>query len=269
MNISVKYLIVTFLFPVFFVSCGDSVTKKEFCNDDGQQVVQEWYNDKQIKSNITYLDKSGKSYVSVKYNKEGRMIDSVTYKNDVITGPRKYYDAGSGLTHIENYKNGVPDGVMKAVFDNGVTNFEGYMVNGSKAGEWIFHYRDGRPITYEFYDLSGNIKYFRKYDDGGAAGKVTGSGIIDISLSVDKTDTTTFIKARTTLASPPGCTTELTIKNNGTKVVDTYHITKPQTEFVIPSSANGENRLSFVLTIKDEKSGETEQYSLDKTINAN
>ena len=197
------------------------------------------------------------------------MIDSATYKNDVITGLRKYYDAGSGLTHIETYKNGVPNGVMKAVFDNGVTNFEGYMLNGSKAGEWIFHYQDGRPITYEFYDLSGNIKYFRKYDDGGAAEKVTGSGIIDISLSIDKTDTTIFIKARATLASPPGCTTGLTIKNNDTKVVDSYHITKSKTKFVIPAANSGENRLGFRLTIKDEKTGETEEYSLDKTINVN
>ena len=54
MSFSAKYLIPVFL---FLVSCGDSVTKREFCNDDGQQVVQEWYNDKQIKSNITYLDR--------------------------------------------------------------------------------------------------------------------------------------------------------------------------------------------------------------------
>ena len=269
MSLSVKYLIITFLFPVLFVSCNSSATKKEFCNDNGQKVVQEWYNDKQIKSNITYLNKSGKDYVSVIYNREGRMIDSATYKNEVLTGLRKYYDAGSGLTHFENNKNGVPDGVMKAVYDNGVTSFEGYMLNGSKVGEWVFHYQDGRVITYEFYDSSGNIKYFRKYDDAGAAEKVTGSGIIELLLNINKSDTATFVKAGTTLASPPGCHTELTIINDGKTAVDAYHITKPKAEFVIPAATTGENKLNFKLTIKDKKSGKTEEYSLDKTINVN
>lgn len=266
MNFSVKYLIPVFL---FLVSCGDSVTKKEFCNDNGQQVVQEWYNDKQIKSNITYLDKSGKNFVSVIYNREGRMIDSATYKSEVLSGLRKYYDAGSGLTHFENFKNGVPDGVMKAVFDNGVTSFSGFMRNGSKVGEWVFHYRDGRPITYEFYDSSGNIKYFRKYNDDGTAEKVKGEGIIDIVLNLDKSDTATFIKAGTTLTAPPGCITKLTIINDGITAVDSYHITKPDAEFVFPAAKTGKSKLNFKLTIKDKKSGKTEEYSLEKTINVN
>ncbi len=225
MSVTVKYLIAIFLIGFVFVSCNSPVKKKEFCNDNGQQVVQEWYNDKQIKSSITYLDKSGKSYVSVSYNREGRMIDSSTYKNDVITGLHKYYDAASGLTHVETYKNGVLNGVMKAFFDNGVTNFEGYMLNGSKVGEWKFHYKDGRSITYEFYDSSGNIKYFRKYDDAGAAGKVKGEGIIDVLLTPYKQDTALFIKARVTAATPPGCTTGLTVVENGTTVVDSYRVT--------------------------------------------
>lgn len=267
MSFSAKYLILVFLFPVFLVSCGDSETKKEFCNDNGQQVVQEWFNDKQIKSNITYLDKSGKSYISISYNKSGRMIDSATYINGIITDQHKYYDSGSGLTHVENYKNGVLNGVMNAVFDNGVTSFEGYMLNGSKVGEWKFHYKDGRQITYEFYDSAGNIKYFRKYDDSGAPEKISGSGLIDVLLNVNKSDTNTYVEANVAVASPPDCTTELTIlEDRKTTVVDSYNITKPNVKFIFPIGKTGNINFIFNLRIVDSKGNNPEEYSVDKTV---
>ncbi len=249
------------------ISCKRDVIKKEFCNDNGQQVVQEWFNDKQIKSNITYLDKSGKNYISMSYNKSGRMIDSATYINDIITDQHKYYDSGSGLTHIENFKNGVLNGVMNAVFDNGVTSFEGYMLNGSKVGEWKFHYKDGRLITYEFYDSSGNIKYFRKYDDSGTPEKISGSGLIDVLLNVNKPDTNTYVEANVTMASPPGCTTELTVLEDGKiTIVDSYNITKPNVKFIFPIGKTGNISFIFNLRIIDSKGNNPEEYSVDKIV---
>ncbi len=263
---SFKNATIAFLFIFVFFSCGNSVIKKEFCNSEGQQVVQEWFNDNQIKSSIIYFDKSGENYVSVSYNIQGRMIDSAVYKNGHPEGVHKYFDANSGLTHIETYKNGMLTGISKAIYDNGVTSFQGYMKNNNKAGEWIFHYRDGRPITYEFYDSSGKIKYFKKYDDSGNTEKVTGSGIIDVVLNTEKTDANTLIKANVTVASPSGSKTGLSVSKDGTTIVNSYNLKKPVIQFVFPEDKKGEKIYNFILTMKDEKNGKTEEYSVKKTI---
>ena len=76
---------------------------------------------------------------------------------------------------------------IKLHLHTGVTGFEGFRKNNLMVGEWKFHFSNGHPITYEYYDSLGAMKYFRKYDDDGNVLKVNGLGMIQIKSDTVKT----------------------------------------------------------------------------------
>jgi len=211
MKLLFKYLI--FLFTgilVLFSSCRNNQIE-EFTDSEGNLVIKEWYNETEIKSITTYFNKDKTDFLFVTWSEEDQLMDSARYINDTIEGLRKVYDADAGLMHYETYHNGHLDGMHKAVYDNGVTSFEGFWKNYVKVGEWKFHFPEGNPITYEFYDSTGRLKYFRKYDEDGTVLKVEGSGLISVQAIKSVVNPGEFVSGKIEAAVPPGCKTELSI----------------------------------------------------------
>jgi antitoxin component YwqK of YwqJK toxin-antitoxin module len=250
------FFLVSVLLSLF--SCNQKNSKKEFQNDKGQLIIQEWYSLDKLKSETTYLKSDKSEYVYVAYNEDGRMIDSGRYVNDTITGFHKFYEDKTKLTHFENYKNGLLNGPHKAVYTGGVTSFEGYHKDGFSVGQWKFHYPDGRMITYEYYDSTGKVKYFRKYDDEGNTVKITGNGIIGVFIQKPQTDT---IKGIVEVAVPDNCKCHLKITGNENTIFENF-VSQPRVSF---SFVNGDTVLDFQLIIT-KQNGQGRKIFIQKKL---
>ena len=248
----------------FLFSCKQEKSTKEFQNDKGQLIVQEWYSVENLKSETTYLKSDKSDYIYVAYNQNGWMIDSGRYVNDTITGFHEFYEDKTRLRHFEHYENGLLNGTHKAIYSGGITSFEGYRKDGYLVGEWEFHYPDGRMITYEYYDSTGRILYFRKYDDEGNATKITGNGIIGIYISQSSDNT---YRGIVEVAIPDNCKTNLKIiqKENGR---ENTIFEKEVFQVNIPFSFNKTDNtiLNFQLNITEKKTGKEETYSSEKNF---
>ena len=270
MNPVRRFIVVLIVLPAFLISCQSGNKKEEFYDDNGQLVIREWYNKTSLKSRTTYLNEEKYDYVFVAYFEDGRLKDSARFINNLISGERKFYESDLGLMHYENYKDGLYNGYHKAIYDNGVSSFEGYRLNGFKVGEWGFHYPDGRPITYEYYDSTGEIRYFRKYDNKGTSLKTEGSGIIKIypeKLSIRVSDT---IRGIAEVASPPNSEIELSI----IEVTSSYNsheffkteVKYPKVYWSRKFKNPGQKKLNFMLKIKDLKSGKVETSVFEQKL---
>ena len=255
-NLPFSTLLLVSIFVLLY-SCNSGSDKKEFKNGKGQLVVQEWYSVDKLKSETTYLNSEKSDYVYVAYNENGRIIDSGRYVNDTITGFHKFFEDKTNLMHFESYENGFLNGKHKAVYSGGATSFEGYRKDGFMVGEWKFHYPDGRMITYEYYDSSGRVKYFRKYDDEGTTVKITGNGIIGIFTLKSQTDT---IKGVVEVAVPDNCKSHLKITGNENTIFEN-DVSQPRVSF---SFVDKETILDFQLIITENKTGKEEKYSFEK-----
>ena len=258
-------LIGALLFVALACSNGD---KNEYVNSEGQLVVEELYSESQPKSRIIYMDESKSDFIYVTYYEDGSVMDSARYVDDIIEGKRKYYDKSSDLTHIEHYQEGFLHGINKAVYSNGTTSYEGYRYKGNKAGEWIFHYPAGGLITYEFYDTTGRLMYFRKYDENGNIIKTNGNPFIQIGDSVGLDSLNSGI-IKLILACPPESKTELSaeIASSGEKLrLGTKEVTSPACQFPVKDVTPGRREVEFFVSIKNLKTGETEQSSRTKYI---
>ncbi|RLD57329.1 MAG: hypothetical protein DRJ05_09910 [Bacteroidetes bacterium] len=245
---------------IFLFSCNQGNDKKEFQNEKGQLVVQEWYSVDKLKSETTYLNQELNDYVYIEYNENGRLIDSGRYVNDTITGFHKFFEDKTNLMHFEHYENGFLNGKHKAVYNGGATSFEGYRKDGFLVGEWKFHYPDGKMITYEYYDSTGRVKYFRKYDDEGKTVKIKGNGIISVAISNTLVDTSNGLVE---VAIPDYCNIKLEISQNGNSVLE-KQLTQKRVPFSFKPGEYGGGKLTFQLIITEEKTGKEEVYSLEK-----
>lgn len=244
--------------------------KKNFVAKNGHQIIEQYYGSGNLKSRTEYFNQDKTSYLYIAYYDDGKLMDSVQYIDGVPDGKRIYYDQKNDLTHVENYKDGLLDGVNSGTYGNGVTSFEGYRIKNEKAGEWNFHYPDGKPITYEFYDSSGRLLYFRKYDENGTYQNSNGSTIISVGLA-DKN----LVKGDTVPVSvvsviPPGCSTKLNViitkgKNHSENIFSGF-LTKARTYIQLPLPLSGNQNLEFKVRVTDNNTGNTEKSELTKSI---
>lgn len=255
-----------FVLLILLFSCSGS-EHEEFYNEQGKLVVKEWYNKSSLKSSITYLDDSLKKYIYISYHTDGRLKDSAKYINDTIEGLRKFYDPSTGLTHYENYRNGILNGVHKAEYNSGVTSFEGFRKNNQMVGEWKFHFLSGKPITYEYYDSIGKLLYFRKYDENENVMKATGTELINVFTDRDRVSMNEICSGYVEAAKPSHCELNLTIEEGGSsQVLFSKDIENPITYWEIIFDDPGEKKLKFNLLVKDKKSGESQSYSVVQNI---
>jgi len=256
---------------ISLASCNNKITKET--DQHGNTVIKEWYNKSQVKSIKTILSKSVNDYIYILYDKDGRLLDSARYINDTLEGMRKFYEEKTTLLHTENYHHGLLNGTHKAIYSSGVTGFEGYRKNNLMVGEWKFHFVNGHPITYEYYDSTGVMKYFRKYDDNGNVLKVDGLGLIQVKSDPSKLESTQTLFGFVEAAVPPGCTTKFTIeKNNEEQASEKYlemKLEKPKTDWEIIFAEPGQKKLKFKITITDNKTGKEEESVSEQTIMVN
>lgn len=250
---------------VLIISACSSIEEKEYTNQQGNKVVEEWYAKSGLKSRTIFYSSDSSDYVFCSYYENGELEDSSRYVNLQLEGLRLYYDQANGLFHSETYSNGIMNGAHKAFYKNDITSFEGYWINGNKVGEWQFHYPDGRPITYEFYDSVGRVLYFRKYDDKGEVKDINGSAIISVSARMDLKPGAVVMDL--IVANPPGTEVSMRISDESSaelyskKVDDVY----TNCSFILSEAEN--LKVNIQLNILDVKTGHEEKHEQNFEIN--
>ena len=140
-------------------------------------------------------------------------------------------------------------------------------------GEWKFHFVNGHPITYEYYDSTGVMKYFRKYDDNGNVLKVDGLGLIQVKSDPSKLESSQTLFGFVEAAIPPGCTTQFTIENykegQASEKYLEMKLEQPKTDWEIIFAEPGQKKLKFTITITDNKTGKEEESVSEQTIMVN
>lgn len=254
-----------------FTSCKNRITEET--DQYGNKVIKEWYTKTRIKSIKTIFNIIPSDYLLVKYDKDGSLVDSVRYLNDTLEGMRKFYEGKTLLLHTENYRHGMLDGIHKATFTNGVTGFEGFRKNNLMVGEWKFHFANGHPITYEYYDSTGVMKYFRKYDDSGNVLKVDGLGMIQIKSDTSRLDSTSVLSGFVEAAVPSGCTTQFIIEEIKDGRAEKKHLDikldKPKSRWEIIFDEPGEKNLRYIITITDNITGKVEESVSEQNLIVN
>ena len=254
---------------IAFSSCRNYTTKN-YNDRTGNLEVREWYSRKHLKSSRVYIDKTLKNYIYISYYSDGKLKDSAMYLNDTVEGLRKYYEDGSGLMHSEHYVHGIMNGPHKAEYQSGVTSFEGYRKNNQKVGGWKFHFTDGKPITYEYYDSLGSLKYFRKYDNSGNVIITEGSGLVNVIPQRSVMQTGDTLRGIAEVAVPEGSETILEIEDKSAS-----RITPQKKSIVLNHSRcrwywvfndSGSKKLSFTVRIVDKKSGSEETSGIEKSF---
>lgn len=263
------YTFFLFMFILLMVGCKQN-TIEEFTDQDGNLVIREWYNKSQIKSIKTFTNPEQTSFWYMTFYRDGLLKDSAVFVNGKVTGLRKYYEANSGLLHLENYKNGLLNGPQKAIFNTGISSFEGYRKDNNKVGEWKFFFPSGKIITYEYYDSTGRLKYLKKYDQNGSILKTDGEGLIEIVIPQTAFNINETIVGKALVALPLSCSYRLTIKDvtdgkNSQPFFDKQIAESPvfwEKSFNTP----GEKKLLFTLVITDDQSGKGEQSELEQEL---
>ena len=264
------YSLFLFIFILLMAGCRQN-TLEEFTDKNGNLVIREWYNKSQIKSIKTFTNPEQTNFRYMVFYRDGLLKDSAVFVNGKVTGLRKYYEANSGLMHLENYKHGLLNGPQKAIFSSGISSFEGYRKDNSKVGEWKFFYPSGKIITYEYYDSTGRLKYFKKYDQNGSVLKTDGDGLIEVFISQTSFKVQEVIAGKAIIAAPLFCSYRLIIKDitgdiNQQPFFDKQIVESPvswEKQFDTP----GEKRLLFTLLITDNQSGEEERSELEQLLN--
>jgi hypothetical protein len=199
-----------FLFLILAWGCNQN-TRVQYKDETGHQVDEERYRNGQLKSKTYQLNEEGTDYIYTRYYEDGTTMDSMVYRNSKLEGTRIYYDQSVGLKHIENYSAGVMEGENKAIYNNGEISYSGYRRHGQKAGAWTFHYPDGRPITYEFYDSAGHLQYFRKYNENGSYQNSNGEVLIAAFLKPEIITLQDTAILTVVTATPPACVTNIEV----------------------------------------------------------
>jgi len=270
MNYRKNIVLYSLMLLMVFSSCWNYTTRQ---HDDktGNLVVKEWYSRNHIKSVKIFMDKSLKNYIYASYNNDGTLKDSARYINDTVEGLRKYYEDGPGLMHSEYYVHGIMNGIHKAEYKSGITSFEGYRKNNLMVGEWKFHFVNGNPITYEYYDSSGVMRYFKKYDENGNVVMTEGTGLILVRVEQATIKIFEPLKGIAEAAVPPGSETDLTIEEvSGSQYQKRQinaNLENPRFEWEWTFSDPGKKKLRFNLIITDKKTGHKEVSTFEQEIN--
>jgi hypothetical protein len=248
---------------LIFVAACNQAPKKQYTNEKGQKVIEEWFNDNQIKSRTTYLTNDDSTYIYCLWYESGELKDSSKYIKQKADGLRIYYDQDADLKHYEFYKNGIFHGLHKAVYGNGAVSFEGFHKNGKKVGEWHFNYPNNDPITYEFYDSTGKLLYFRKYNENSIVSETKGSAIIDVII-IENSLAQDTILINVICANPPGSVVSIDILDDLDEVLLSQVLKDVKNKFWIPVTHLGLNAFNVKVSVND--AGKVESHKKNLTF---
>lgn len=127
-----------------------------FMSDKGQQGVWKWY------------------------SKEGIVIITGKYEDSRQVGIwKEFHDDGKKIFKIDNYVNGLREGLSKTFYDNGNLITEVNYSNGKKEGEVINYYKGGKikgKLTYLHNKQVGPFSLYFENEKLGSEGFFTNEG---------------------------------------------------------------------------------------------
>jgi hypothetical protein len=264
-----KSLFLIFLLLTLLAGCRQK-TSSQLTTQSGDLVLEEYYSNGQLKSSKLFYNEAQSDYLYTAYYENGDLMDSVTFYNNVPEGKRIFFEQATGLKHIEYYENGLLEGINMGIYENGVKNYEGFRKAGQKAGEWIFRNPEGVSLTYEFFDSTGRLVYFRKYDERGNYQKSNGAVLIHAYLTENHIQPDDSVHAVITAAVPPGCESKLTILMDGDQTDEETIISEilkaPRNGFEFHVGEPGDYKVLFHLVVTDMSSGKAEESKVEKKI---
>ncbi|MFU8843086.1 MAG: toxin-antitoxin system YwqK family antitoxin [Bacteroidales bacterium] len=264
-----KRLLILFLFLTLLAACRQNKRNRHTL-PGGDLLFEEFYSNGQLKSSKHFFNEAMTDYLYLAYYENGELMDSVAYDENVPEGKRVFFHQSSGIRHVEHYENGVLNGVNTGIYENGVRNYEGYRKAGEKVGEWFFRSPEGVNLTYEFYDSTGQLVYFRKYDEGGRYQKSNGEVLINAGFTNNQIDSGDSIFTGIVAAVPPGCESKLNVYLVHEQMEDTVIISRilasPRHEFGLPVSQPGMYKMAIQLTVTDLLTGKTEESKVEKKL---
>jgi len=260
-----KILHISFIILSLAIICGCArETRKSYKNDKGQQVEEVYYSGTNLKSRTIYLNGTTE-YLYAEYFEDEILKDSMHVIDGKTEGKRIFFDRKGDLKHTEHYQDGIFHGPQLAEYSNGIKNYEGYWLNGVKVGEWTFHYPDGRPITYEFYDSTGRIKYLEKFGTSGEVLIVEGNALINVVINQANAAAGDTLHLLVLAGLPPASLVTLLIKsqigNNKKQTVFTDELHQLHTQIPFSFTEAGNYLLEFDLQILDIKSKKSRHYT--------
>lgn len=142
-----------------FVSCRNNFDRKEvityFENTD---IVGERYF-------VNQANKKDGEYVN--YYRTGRVASNKNYLNDSLHGWVKYFRGDGSVIKLQNYSNGLLEGICTEYFDNGSLREIGSFRSGRKFMSHYTYSEEGLISSYSFYDFKGDLKYNATYGQYG------------------------------------------------------------------------------------------------------
>ena len=139
---------------------------------------KEYFEDGALKQEGVYFNTKKIGEWKFYYPGNGSLIEQIgSYnKNGNVDGEWKWLYESGNIHRIENYSNGIEDGLIEEKSDSGVIIVKGSYLDGLEDGSWIYQiegykeegkYIDGKRMGYwkHFYP-NGNLSYEGNFDDG-------------------------------------------------------------------------------------------------------
>jgi len=147
-------------FTELFTAEGKRMTKGKVI---GEQKDSTWlfYNSNDSLESVENYALGKKNGDVLNYFRNGKLIESLIYKNDVLDGIcKRYYE--SGVMREESvYKNGLYEGKVKFYYPSGQLSTEGLYAHDFKEGTWNYYSENGSLEWQVSYKKSNEIKVIR------------------------------------------------------------------------------------------------------------
>ena len=117
------------------------------------------------------------------YYRSGQLKVETDYTDGKKHGRGFEYFEDSAKKFTGFYKNGEIDSVCRWYYPSGQIKESSYWKEGRRAAEWVLFYPDGGISAYNFVNFSGQLVYWRNYDESGNNVKEGGNPIGSIVIS--------------------------------------------------------------------------------------
>jgi len=123
---------------------NDSITKFQYNYTDVPKLEDKWYSWFDTIIHRTRGDYSGKLLDGyfIQYDKKGNMCVKGQYYFGLKNWTWKYWYSNGQLKQIQNWKNGVKDGIFTEYLPTGEISSQKEFKNGLKSGEWLIYKSD-------------------------------------------------------------------------------------------------------------------------------
>lgn len=155
--ITQRFLIILIL--SLCLSCKSTIEKKTY------------YPDGKIKEHYFLNKKDTNKFEGklVKYFENGKISETVNYKDGKQNGTRTIYFQSGNVNIIENYSNGLFEGKYLTFNENGSKDSEGQYKKNSMTGLWKFYFENPKNVVKEEVTFEKNMENgpFKEYHTNG------------------------------------------------------------------------------------------------------